>query len=111
MHDDDLISRSALLEFAHNHINGMIDCNDIARFPAVAAAPGWISVDERLPKDGQRVQMDNDKIFVDGVPACYGCIESVILRSGDCLHCAHVEGCKRFYASLKKNFEELFHPK
>ena len=35
----DLISREALLEFAHNHINGTIDCNDIARFPAVDAEP------------------------------------------------------------------------
>ena len=34
---DDLISRKALLEFAHNHIGGRIDCNDIARFPAVEA--------------------------------------------------------------------------
>lgn len=33
----DLISRDALLEFAQNHINGTIDCNDIARFPAVDA--------------------------------------------------------------------------
>lgn len=36
---DDLISRKALLEFAHNHIGGTIDCNDIARFPASAAEP------------------------------------------------------------------------
>jgi len=35
----DLISREALLEFAHNHVGGTIDCNDIARFPAVNAAP------------------------------------------------------------------------
>lgn len=34
--NDDLISRAALLEFAHNHIGGRIDCNDIARFPAMA---------------------------------------------------------------------------
>lgn len=36
---NDLISREALMQFAHNHINGTIDCNDIARFPAVDAAP------------------------------------------------------------------------
>ena len=35
----DLISRAALLEFAHNHVNGTVDCNDIARFPAVDADP------------------------------------------------------------------------
>lgn len=35
--NNDLISRSALLEFAHNHVGGTVDCNDIARFPAVDA--------------------------------------------------------------------------
>ena len=35
----DLISRAALLEFAHNHVNGTVDCNDIARFQAVDAEP------------------------------------------------------------------------
>ena len=35
----DLINRAALLEFAHNHVNGTVDCNDIARFPAVDAEP------------------------------------------------------------------------
>lgn len=35
----DLISRSALLEFAHNHVNCTVDCNDIARFPGVDAEP------------------------------------------------------------------------
>lgn len=37
--NNDLISRSALLEFAHNHIGGIVDCNDIARFLAVDAKP------------------------------------------------------------------------
>lgn len=36
---DDLISRKALLEFAHNHVGGTVDCNDIARFPAIEAEP------------------------------------------------------------------------
>ena len=36
---NDLISRSALLELAHNHVGGVVDCNDIARFPAVDAEP------------------------------------------------------------------------
>lgn len=36
---DDLISRSALMEFAHNRIGGVIDCNDIARFPTIDAEP------------------------------------------------------------------------
>lgn len=37
--ENDLISRSALLDFAHNHVGGAVDCNDIARFPAVDAEP------------------------------------------------------------------------
>lgn len=35
--NNDLISRSELLEFAHNHVNCTVDCNDIARFPSVDA--------------------------------------------------------------------------
>jgi len=35
--NNDLISRSALLELAHNHVGGTVDCNDIARLPAVDA--------------------------------------------------------------------------
>lgn len=35
--NNDLISKSALLELAHNHVGGTVDCNDIARFPAVDA--------------------------------------------------------------------------
>lgn len=34
-----LIDANALMEFARNHTNGMIDCNDIARFPTVEAEP------------------------------------------------------------------------
>lgn len=35
--NNDLISRSMLLELAHNHVGGTVDCNDIARFPVVDA--------------------------------------------------------------------------
>lgn len=37
--NNNLISRSALLELAHNHVGGVVDCNDIARFPGVDAEP------------------------------------------------------------------------
>lgn len=37
--DNDLISRSALLEFAYNNVNGTVDCNDIARFPSADVEP------------------------------------------------------------------------
>lgn len=32
-----LIDADALMKLAHNHINGTVDCNDIARFPTVDA--------------------------------------------------------------------------
>ena len=51
----ELIDREKLLEFAHNHIGGVIDCNDIARFPAVDAEPvrrgRWIGCG-RYDEDG-----------------------------------------------------------
>lgn len=34
-----LIDADALMEFAHNHVGGVIDCNDIARFPTIEAEP------------------------------------------------------------------------
>lgn len=45
----DLISRSALLDLAHNHVGGIVDCNDIARFPAVDAEPVHRVVFEQRP--------------------------------------------------------------
>lgn len=62
----DLISRAALLEFAHNHVNGTVDCNDIARFPAVDAEPvitgetsdGYHTFNELESEELER--MDND---------------------------------------------------
>ena len=33
------IDADALMEMAKNHVNGMVDCNDIARFPTINAAP------------------------------------------------------------------------
>ena len=62
--ENDLISRSALLDFAHNHIGGTVDCNDIARFPAVDAVlvrhARWQF--EARGKDG-----------VTELPVCSGC--------------------------------------
>ena len=34
-----LINADALMELARNHVNRMVDCNDIARFPTIDAAP------------------------------------------------------------------------
>ena len=33
------IEREALMNFAQNHVNKSVDCNDIARFPAADVAP------------------------------------------------------------------------
>lgn len=34
-----LIDADALMEFARNHVNHTVDCNDIARFPQIDAEP------------------------------------------------------------------------
>lgn len=34
-----LIDADALMELARNHVNRTVDCNDIARFPAIDAVP------------------------------------------------------------------------
>lgn len=45
--------------------------------------------------------------MIDGIPVCYGCIETYILRaSWNCLRCAHVEGCKQYAENTKKGWEE-----
>jgi hypothetical protein len=61
-----LINANALMEFARNHINGMIDCNDIARFPTTDADPvrhgRWIN--PRLNKYGHPCHQCNQCLFV-----------------------------------------------
>lgn len=61
-----LIDRDALMELARNHIDGTVDCNDIARFPTVDAEPvrraSWI-----LERDEMRriyTKCDNCKTCV-----------------------------------------------
>ena len=62
--DNDLISRSALLENlellakyqpAHKQSTILEVCATIRAAPAVDAAPKWISVEERLPEEVSRV--------------------------------------------------------
>lgn len=36
---DGYIHKKSLIEFAHNHINGQIDTNDITRFPCANVIP------------------------------------------------------------------------
>lgn len=50
--NNDLISRKALLE---NECCGRIASEDVRKAPAVAAAPAWISVEDRLPEDETEV--------------------------------------------------------
>ena len=91
----DLINRAALLEFAHNHVNGTVDCNDIARFPAVDAEPvrhgHWIA-----PEDGDRVTacicsicdwhghiMEDDVMGMNYCPNCGAKMSEVDLVDGN----------------------------
>ena len=66
MNEIKLIDANALIEFARNHINGMIDCNDIARFPTIDAEPvrhgRWIN--PRLNKYGHPCHQCNQCLFV-----------------------------------------------
>ena len=42
--------------------------------------------------------------MIDGVPACYGCIERYILESsGVCLQCNHLKGCEEYAKELRKS--------
>ena len=54
---DGLISRSKLIEFANNYFGGVIDCNDIARFPTIDAEPvrhgRWIETNKPGWVNGQ----------------------------------------------------------
>ena len=54
----DLISRSALLEFAHNHVGGTVDCNDIARFPSVDAVSPGVLEQYKLERDTAIAQLE-----------------------------------------------------
>ena len=57
----DLISRSALMNFALNHVGGTIDCNDIARFPAepVVRHAKYIHIGQRVKGGIDWYQCDN----------------------------------------------------
>lgn len=75
--NNDLISRSALLEFVHNHIGRQIDCNDIARFPAVDA------VEVVRCKDCKFSVLLKDSDLRKESPWCY--------YTGDCRLCTNIE--------------------
>lgn len=46
--------------------------------------------------------------MINGVPACYGCIERVCIESaGACLQCEHLKGCEEYSKELKKCWNEL----
>lgn len=76
MENNDLISRSALLELAHNHVGGTVDCNDIARFPAV---------DAEVVRHGRWTE---DGVCIDcGFDALYWANTSIQVRSHYCPNC------------------------
>lgn len=72
----DLLNRDALLEFAHNHVNGTVDCNDIARFPAVDAEPVRY---EHWDENGRCTGCGNH--------APFWCMASTYYLSPYCQHC------------------------
>ena len=74
------VSVDALMDFAHNHVNGMIDSNDIARFPIanVKDANEQQSLQEifgvafdRLRELAEAERENRLKVFKH--PNCYGC--------------------------------------
>ena len=80
----DAISRSALLDFARNHVGGTVDVNDIARFPALDVAPvvhaRWIYTGEMDEDDNCEANCSHcgagDKHradLKDAVPYCWEC--------------------------------------
>ena len=46
--------------------------------------------------------------MIDGVPACYGCIERMVIPFGAiCLQCDHLKGCEEYAEYLKKCWNEI----
>lgn len=46
--------------------------------------------------------------MIDGVPACYGCLERVIIESsGACLQCDHLKGCEECAKELEKCWNDF----
>lgn len=42
--------------------------------------------------------------MIDGVPACYGCIERMVIPFGaKCLQCDHLKGCEEYSEELRKS--------
>ena len=70
--NNDLISRSALLELAHNHVGGTVDCNDIARFPVVDAE---VVRHGRWVHKGSYIDDDFDRVFEYSCSICGRCIQ------------------------------------
>ena len=91
--NNDLISRNALLELAHNRVGGKIDCNDIARFPAMGAKPvrhgRWIDDHTEIVcseckavYSDEIVFMNKDMEFADP-PYCPNCGAKLDSRSDE----------------------------
>lgn len=78
----DMLSREALMEYARNHVEHTIDCNDIARFPAVDAEPvrhgRWIETE----------YYDAHKTPIYQCSVCWkGVADHYIKQHNFCLHC------------------------
>lgn len=71
---DDLISRKHLMDYTLNQKSRTIDCNDIARFPAVEAEPvkhgrwQWMGLWEECSNCGHAISVDD--VRTPYCPAC-----------------------------------------
>ena len=112
----DLISRSALMELARNHIGGTVDCNDIARFPGVDAVE-VVRCKDCLNAMKVEKQLLRDLRFREDAVVC-GMTGQVVLQENYCSggvkeevksvvsarHCGScIRGNKRFLSDGKLN--------
>lgn len=72
-----LIDANALMEFARNHIDRSVDCNDIARFPTIDAVPvvrcGQCAKAKKFhnPQMGDLILCNEYRVFTDECGFCH----------------------------------------
>ena len=88
------IDANALMDFARNHVNRTVDCNDIARFPTIDYVPRqqWISVKDRLPE-----------------PEADGSIPAVLVTDGKFIHMAYCSNNNWFFCETGEMKEDMFY--
>lgn len=66
------IDANALMDFARNHVNRTVDCNDIARFPTLDYVP---------VKRGEWIRANEEQVYFDVEYMCSEC-QFVVAVSG-----------------------------